>query len=161
MPISKKSKQMFSASLVKRREATSTSVLLRCDFLSISHTKIPLKAGLMKRQEKTHHILGSLRSASLTLKYYRQTCPIASREEANPSPAFPRQTFRAPEQHGTDLFFLPPRGNTAGLNIHGRNTVCLLLQLVHIFTEDKLNNLRLLSGDKSIGSRCFGKQHKS
>lgn len=79
-----------------KHEAISTSVLLRWDFSYIFYAKILLKAGLLIRQEKTYHLLGSLKSTLLTLiKYSQQACPIAPCEEANPSLPFPRQAFRA------------------------------------------------------------------
>lgn len=122
-------------------------------FLIHFTSKNPVKAGLMKRQEKTHHILGSLRSTLLTLtKYSRQTCPVASCEEANPSPPFPRQTFRAPEQHSTDLLFLLPHDIQQVLTYMAETLFVCCYNLCIIFTEDKLNNLVYYQGINQLAA---------
>lgn len=161
MPISKNQTDILHVPYY-RCEAISTSVLLRWDFSCISHAKIPVKACFTKRQEKPHNIPGSLRSTLLTLtKLFSANLPCSLSWRGKPFPTISQAGIQSPRATQRRPFNPAPPRYTAGLNIHGRNTVCLLLQLVHIFTEDKLNNLRLLSGDKSIGSRHFGKQHKS
>lgn len=120
-----KIKQIFSASLIRDMRP------FPLQFCSgrISHTfhiaNIPEEAGLRKRQEKTHHILGSLRSTLLAFtQYSRESCPVASHAEANPSLPFPRQISEPQRNAAQTFYFCSPR-YAAGLN--SRNIVCLSL----------------------------------
>lgn len=97
----------------QRHETISTSDLLRGDFSYISHANIPEKAGLRKRQEKTHHILGSLRPTLLAFtKYSRESCPVAS--HANHSLPLPRQ-IPEPQRNAAHTFYFSSPQYTAGL----------------------------------------------
>lgn len=112
MPISE-IKQIFSISLIRDMKPFPLQICSGGDFSYISHANIPEKAGLRKRQEKTHHILGSLRPTLLAFtKYSRESCPVAS--HANHSLPLPRQ-IPEPQRNAAHTFYFSSPQYTAGL----------------------------------------------
>lgn len=149
-------KQIFSISLIRDIRPFP---LQSCSE-GISHTfhmQTSLrKKDLRKRQEKTHHILGSLRPTLLAFtKYSQESCPVASHAEANPSLPLPRQISEPQRNSAQTFYFL----STICSRSEQQKYWLFVITTSHLFTEEQLKNLRLLSGYKSIDSRHFGNQH--